>query len=128
MKALTHWQHYLGWTKTPFTILTNHANLLYWKAKLSCPPNSDQGDNDNQDQTLLKPKLFINTTHTMTIPESSKRNLMTLIHDHPMAGHPGHDETIRKATEVLPWTGMHQWIADYIKGCATCQQNKILTH
>ncbi len=23
---------------------------------------------------------------------------------------------------------MHQWIADYIKGCATCQQNKILTH
>ncbi len=32
MKALTHWRHYLGWTKTPFTILTNHANLQYWKA------------------------------------------------------------------------------------------------
>ncbi len=81
MKALTHWQHYLGWTKTPFTILTNHTNLQYWKApqklnhqtawwhtdlqkydfvikhipgkintpadKLSCPPNSDQGDNNN---------------------------------------------------------------------------------
>src|SRR6266446_2462921 len=23
---------------------------------------------------------------------------------------------------------MQQWIADYVKGCATCQQNKILTH
>jgi hypothetical protein len=23
---------------------------------------------------------------------------------------------------------MNQWIAKYIKGCATCQQNKILTH
>ncbi len=23
---------------------------------------------------------------------------------------------------------MRQWIADYVKGCATCQQNKILTH
>ena len=23
---------------------------------------------------------------------------------------------------------MNQWIADYIKGCATCQQNKIQTH
>jgi hypothetical protein len=23
---------------------------------------------------------------------------------------------------------MRQWIADYIKGCATCQQNKIQTH
>ncbi len=162
MKALTHWWHYLGWTKTPFTILTDHANLQYWKApqklnrrtaqwhadlqeydfvikhiprkintladKLSCPPNSDQGDNDNQDQTLLEPKLFINTTYTITLPESSKWNLMTLIHDHPTAGHLGHDETIRKATEILPWTGMCQWIADYVKGCAICQQNKILTH
>jgi len=45
-----------------------------------------------------------------------------------MAGHLGCDETIRKAAEVLPWTGMRQWIADYIKGCAICQQNKILTH
>ncbi len=32
MKALAHWRHYLGWTKHPFTILTNHANLQYWKA------------------------------------------------------------------------------------------------
>ncbi len=32
MKSLTHWQHYLGWTKFPFIILTNHANLQYWKA------------------------------------------------------------------------------------------------
>ncbi len=96
--------------------------------KLSQPPNSDQGDNNNQDQTLLEPKLFINATHTTMLPESSKRNLMTLIHDHPTAGHPGHDKTIQKATEILPWTGMHQWIADCVKGCAICQQNKILTH
>jgi hypothetical protein len=32
MKSLAHWQPYLGWTKEPFTILTNHANLQYWKA------------------------------------------------------------------------------------------------
>jgi reverse transcriptase-like protein len=38
MKSLTHWQHYLGWTKLPFIILTNHANLQYWKASknLNC--------------------------------------------------------------------------------------------
>ena len=23
---------------------------------------------------------------------------------------------------------MKQWIADYVRGCPTCQQNKILTH
>src|SRR5258708_10058457 len=32
MKALAHWCHYLGWTKLPFIILTDHANLQYWKA------------------------------------------------------------------------------------------------
>jgi hypothetical protein len=27
MKSLAHWRPYLGWTKEPFTILTDHANL-----------------------------------------------------------------------------------------------------
>jgi hypothetical protein len=32
MKSLAHWWPYLGWTKEPFTILTDHANLQYWKS------------------------------------------------------------------------------------------------
>jgi hypothetical protein len=32
MKAITHWQPYLIWTKEPFTILMDHANLLHWKS------------------------------------------------------------------------------------------------
>ncbi len=32
MKSLAHWRPYLGWTKEPFVILTDHANLQYWKA------------------------------------------------------------------------------------------------
>ena len=32
MKALAHWRPYLGWTKFPFTIMTDHANLQYWKS------------------------------------------------------------------------------------------------
>ena len=32
MKALYHWQPYPAWTKEPFTILMDHANLTYWKA------------------------------------------------------------------------------------------------
>ena len=38
MKSLRHWRPYLGWTKEPFTILTDHANLTYWKA----PRNLDR--------------------------------------------------------------------------------------
>jgi len=32
MKAITHWRLYLIWTKDPFTIYTDHTNLLYWKS------------------------------------------------------------------------------------------------
>jgi hypothetical protein len=31
MKALAHWWQYLGWTKVPFTIMTDHVNLQHWK-------------------------------------------------------------------------------------------------
>jgi RNase H-like domain found in reverse transcriptase len=32
IKAISHWRLYLIWTKEPFTILTDHANLLHWKS------------------------------------------------------------------------------------------------
>jgi hypothetical protein len=32
IKSLAHWRPYLEWTKEPFTILTDHTNLQYWKA------------------------------------------------------------------------------------------------
>jgi len=95
--------------------------------ELSQPPNADQGQDNNEDQTLLKPELFIkNVTSIPT--ETAKRQLMTLIHDHPTAGHPERDETIRKASQTHNWVGMRKWISDYIKGCSNCQQNKITMH
>src|SRR5579863_4917351 len=32
LKAIMHWRLYLIWTQEPFTIVTDHANLLYWKS------------------------------------------------------------------------------------------------
>src|SRR5712671_2641374 len=31
VKALKHWHHHLGGSRWPFTVVTNHANLAYWK-------------------------------------------------------------------------------------------------
>jgi len=53
---------------------------------------------------------------------------MNIWHDIPMAGHPGCDKTTRRVTEQYYWPGAKQWITEYVKGCAICQQNKILTH
>ena len=32
IQSIVHWRCYLGWTKEPFTILTDHKNLQYWKS------------------------------------------------------------------------------------------------
>src|SRR5712671_2826387 len=31
VKALKHWRHHLAGAKHPFTVVTDHANLAYWK-------------------------------------------------------------------------------------------------
>ena len=37
-KVIKHWHAYLIWTKSPFEVQTDHANLLFWKSpwKLNC--------------------------------------------------------------------------------------------
>jgi hypothetical protein len=167
MKALAHWRHYLGWTKQPFIIRTDHANLQYWKSPrnlnrrtarwhadlqeydyileyipgktntaadaLSRPPNADHGEDDNKNTTII-PAHRVRVTQTIqgrTIVPNVKELRQVIVrnaHDTPTAGHPGRDETLRKVQERYWWPGMKEWIADYVKGCATCQQAKILTH
>ena len=162
MKALYHWCPYLAWMKELFTILTNHANLTYWKPlrkldwrhawwhadleeynfkmvhipgntngpadTLSWPPGTDKGKNDNQDIVMIPPHQIRMAIMLESPSEQFPQNILKEIHNHPTAKHPGWDEMIRKIKELYQWPKMNQWITDYIKGCATCQQNKIQTH
>jgi Integrase zinc binding domain len=68
--------------------------------------------------------------HRLVIPpdQGLKRELMHSWHNGPLSGHPGRDKTIRKINREYFWPGARAWITEYIKGCATCQQNKNLTH
>jgi hypothetical protein len=103
------------------------ANIL--ADVLSQPPEVDQGEKDNRQVTILAPCHFVNAATIEEGPfKDQKKVLMMLTHDHVTAGHPGHNETIRKAKKFRQWQRMNKWITDYIKGCATCQQNKNITH
>jgi hypothetical protein len=218
LKSLENWRPHLAATETPVTVLTDHANLTFWKNPrkvnrrvaqwfatlqdynlrikhvpgklhaapdmLSRRPDADKGEEDNQDLTLLPPHLFVrlmmegmeplqdwvdleraiaraqkkflqlilkwgkkrpirlepsdtvpglklwNAHRKFVIPpeESLKRDIVHRHHGRPTAGHPGRDQTIQAVSAAFWWPGMNDWIANYVKGCATCQQNKNLTH
>lgn len=83
---------------------------------------------DNRDQIVIPSEKFIAGTTLPEPSEEEKRALMMEVHDQPAVGHPGRDETIRKAKQRTTWQGMRTWIEDYVKGCAMCQQNKNSTH
>ena len=52
-------------------------------------------------------------------------DILSQYHDSPTAGHPGRDNMIALVTRKYWWLKMNAWIEQYVKGCATCQQNKI---
>jgi hypothetical protein len=62
------------------------------------------------------------------LDQGLKRELMNTWHEGSINGHPGRDETIRRINQEYFWPGTWGGITEYIKGCATCQQNKNLTH
>jgi len=60
--------------------------------------------------------------------ETLRCEILQLLHDAPTAGHPGRDETFTQVSRSYWWPGMCTWVTDYVAGCATCQQNKNVTH
>jgi len=66
----------------------------------------------------------------LVIPSDNNihHKIMRIWHNLPTAGCPRRDKTIRKITHKYHWPSTKHWIADYVKGCTTCQQNKNLTH
>ena len=48
-------------------------------------------------------------------------------HDSQVYGHPGIARTIQLIERANWWPGLRREVADYIKGCAECQRNKVNT-
>ena len=162
IKALDHWRPHLAATEEPVTVLTDHANLTFWKNPrkvnrrvarwfsflqdynlvikhvpgklhagpdmLSRPPNADKGEGDNTDVTLIPSEAFIRTLDPSQLTEEGKREILRLYHDSPVGGHLGRDQTYKEVAKHHRWPGMRSWIADYVRGCGVCQQNKPHTH
>ncbi len=56
-----------------------------------------------------------------------KRMFIQIHHDMPAYGHPGINKTHQLTSRRYWWLNMRQEVADYVRGCAECQRNKINT-
>jgi RNase H-like domain found in reverse transcriptase/Integrase zinc binding domain len=62
----------------------------------------------------------------MVVPEDPElhRNVLKMYHDHPAAGHPGITRTLALVAKDYWWPTMWEFVTNYVKGCAICQQTK----
>ncbi|MBW0560163.1 hypothetical protein O181_099878 [Austropuccinia psidii MF-1] len=49
-------------------------------------------------------------------------------HDSPLAGHPGQEKTLKLVKHDFHWSGMTQFIEDYVSSCQQCSRNKNINH
>src|SRR6266478_2049973 len=64
------------------------------------------------------------------VPENAdlRGDIIKLYHDTPHTGHPGRFKTTELVKRNYWWPGINLTITKWIKGCATCQQMKVITH
>jgi len=68
------------------------------------------------------------TTLVVVADNGLRRGVTSLLHDHKTVGHPGITKTLQLISPYYWWPGMKTFVTEYIKGCATCQMNKVNTH
>jgi hypothetical protein len=64
----------------------------------------------------------------ITRPEQLQKGILETYHDAITAGHPGAARTYHQVTRDYWWPGVRKFVRAYVKGCGTCQQNKVITH
>jgi Integrase zinc binding domain len=73
----------------------------------------EKGDVSKENEVIYA-KHETGPTHAQLVRTTRRRGYTTV--------------SIRHINREYSWPGTRTWITEYIKGCATCQQNKNLTH
>ena len=69
--------------------------------------------------------LFYKNRNYVSDNLTLKQDVVQMLHDHKMAGHPGEAETLVVVEQHYWWPGLHTFVRNYVKGCGICQQYKI---
>jgi hypothetical protein len=85
------------------------------------------GVNPNEHVTILPDYLFARKIYLKDNPET-RRQVLYQIHDSPVGGHPGISNTWSLVNRRYQGPRLHQFVENYVKGCAKCQESKVITH
>ena len=72
--------------------------------------------------------IFYHGRCYVPMKEELRRKIVRDFHDSTSTGHPGQHKTLQLVSQAYWWPRMTQFINRYVDGCATCQQNKVITH
>ena len=61
----------------------------------------------------------------VVLSRQEQQKVLKEAHDHTLSGHPGAASTYFSVRRNFWWPGLQNFVHQYIKGCATCQQNKV---
>ena len=85
------------------------------------------GVNPNEGITILPESLFARRIYLEDNPEM-RRQVLHQIHDTPVGGHPGILNTWDLIKRKYSGPQLYQFVENYVKGCAKCQESKVITH
>ena len=104
---------------------------------LSRRKDFEGGVNINENVTLLPDHLFLSSNQPQEIlickiylednPET-RRKVLQEIHDSPIGGHPGISNTWNLVKRRYQGPRLRKFVESYVKGCATCQETKVITN
>jgi hypothetical protein len=76
---------------------------------------------------LLPDHLFARKIYLKDDSET-RRKILQEIHDAPTGGHPGISNTWTLVNCRYEGPRLHQFVENYVRGCAKCQETKVITH
>jgi hypothetical protein len=86
-------------------------------------------DKDSHPAYSLDNDLLFHEGH-IVVPDDDniKRDILTLCHDEPTAGHFGIHKTCELVTRSYYWPRLRQFVKRFVSSCDTCQRNKSARH
>ncbi|MBW0479854.1 hypothetical protein O181_019569 [Austropuccinia psidii MF-1] len=83
-----------------------------------------------QDYSLDSSSQLLLLKDRVVVPNDPTIHLSILQnhHESPLSGHPGQEKTLKLVKEVFHWSGMTQFIKDYVSSCQQYSRNKDIHH